>query len=167
MKAYGFIGNLTAKFLEPSRRKRASMQMLKTFWLNQDATLISKEDRREITFKDTGSTLTIRRIRGFGWTSLPVLPFALLHESLHFIVAYFTGRTNLIVGIPPMLDLISYPLWIVYIASRHVTVTPFQLGLTLWFAWSWALLLRGNLQGDFTTLLLSAQNKQGQKPCQS
>jgi hypothetical protein len=83
-----------------------------------------------------------------------VLPQLLFHESLHFVLGFFTGNRNIVRLLPPLLDLgyLISPILVI-----HGAVTNLVLALWL-FLGSW-ILLRGNLRGDFRPYLLAIADR--------
>lgn len=114
--------------------------------------------------KGTIAEMQVFKIHGIGWINTIVLPFALLHESLHFIIGIFTPRDKIIALIPPFLDILIYPLWFVFAVTNpgFLNTNHFLfLGLTLWICWCWMTLLISNLSGDFRHMLA---RQESQKP---
>jgi hypothetical protein len=102
--------------------------------------------------------LTVHKFRGAGWLTLPVLPFAMIHESLHFIFGYFTENHHIITLVPPILDLVYLPLLFLWIPF-HPNIYLF-LAVSLWVEWCWILHLMSNLSGDFASYLPKLKKRQ-------
>lgn len=127
----------------PKYHKTYSAFAIKTITRNLDALLPWKQLR---TIKYEGITVHIgpNEFAGFLY-----LPFMLVHEYLHFIIGYFSRRYNLMVLIPPLLDVCYLPLILLF------RFQPFELWflITLYVFWVFIIRLGWNLTGDFAPYL--------------
>jgi hypothetical protein len=141
----GFTIHFNPQFF--SERKRYSLVLLWNLWTLGLQGAFRGTDVTEIVFKpDDWAVMTVHRYHGSGWIWLPVLPFIMLHESLHLIIAYFTPWEIPVRYIPPVLDLFWLPVAF-SIAFIHPTVLSLLVGD--WICLGWFRLLMGNLRGDF------------------
>lgn len=146
-------------------RKKNSVLVLKSIWGNLDA-LFKGGELREI--KLGFAKISIWKIRGIGWLTLPIFPFAFLHENLHFVISYFTNKEPLIQLVPPVLDLFYLPVLLLWVYLRYGfgTVQPnllmIFLPLIVWVEWAWIVLLMSNLKGDFANF--RANRKKPENP---
>ena len=125
------------------RHRSYSIIALRLIWRN----IWLMAEKNPETIEESGVKVTFFPPRPVMWLVLPQL---MLHESLHFILGFFTGNRGIVRLMPPLLDL-------AYLASPILVVRQSlpMLFLGLWlFLGSW-ILLRGNLRGDFRPYLLS------------
>lgn len=131
------------------QHRHNSIILFKTLWTNL-AGLFGRTPRR---FEFSWGTFTVENYEGLGWILLPILPFSVLHENLHILVAFFTPRDKPIRLIAPIFDLFYLPLSLVSIMFGHITIGFF-------LAWVWITKLMNNVTGDFSM----TKNNESQKP---
>ena len=141
-----------------NHHREQSKLILRLFWTNLDA-LFKGEKVREI--KAESFTLSITGFRRLGWLTLPILPFILVHESLHFIVGYFTGNRHLTVLVPPFLDLLYLPISVMFVAITR-PVNDYLIFIMFWVEWAWIVHLMENLSGDFAPYLRKIKREREQ-----
>lgn len=129
--------------------RRNSAILFKILWTNLGG-LFSDTPR---VFQFSWGRFTVENYQGFGWFLVWILPFSILHENLHLLIAYFTPRDKLIRLIPPVFDLVYLPISIILISANYVT-------LGLYFAWVFIIKLENNIPADFG----SSKNDQSENP---
>ena len=156
----GFIVDIDFQSFNVNRRQ-SSILVLGVIYRN--LSLLFRGKQRFYTVEMRVATIRIFPMRGTGWVMLPILPFALLHETLHFIIAFFTKNHYAIILIPPTLDLLYVPGWLLFTVKFHIWVlTHFVLWaiITIWLELTWTVLLRSNIfTGDFRTVFFPRTNQ--------
>lgn len=151
----GFEVEIPWEDFDKKHREYATIGLRMVWW--NLGLLFHQENKAELTVvKQDGVKATFHRVRGIGWITLYVLPFAMLHETLHFILAYLTSNEHVVILVPGLVDLVWF---ITPFLVLPLPVSIVSALVMIWMIMSGELLLISNIRGDFGPYLTRASAK--------